>query len=238
MSQKFFKRDEKKYLLSALEYHTIIAEVQRHMQPDKFFQSSVFNVYFDTPQDDLVIASISSPNYKYKVRARSYGKASKGTVFLEIKSKLDGTVYKRRAEMNDHEYKTYLASGTTPDDGQVMREVDYLFKGKQLEPKMFIAYERQAFAAKDDSDLRVTFDANLRSRSHNLDLNKTSDCDDYFEEPTIIMEIKSHGGMPAWLIDTLSTHQIYPSSFSKYGQIYQKERAAAYAMPRLEVAYA
>ena len=118
-----------------------------------------------------------------------------------------------------------------------MREVDYLFKGKRLEPKMFIAYERQAFAAKDDSGLRVTFDANLRSRTHSLDLNKTSDCDDYFNEPTFIMEIKSHSGMPTWLVDALSCHQIYPSSFSKYGRIYQ-QRANQLAAPRLEVAYA
>ena len=228
MSQKFFKRDEKKYMLSALEHAQIIRELECNMQPNKYFRSSIFNIYFDTPNNDLVIASIAGPNYKYKVRARSYGGASGGKVFFEIKSKLNGTTYKRRIEMNEANYVDYITSGTygADDDSQVMREIDYIFKKDQLAPKLFMGYERESYAAKDGSGLRVTIDSNLRSRTDNLSLEKTDGCELYFDEPTYIMEVKSHGGMPTWLVDALSRHQIYPSSFSKYGKIYQKNQQA------------
>ncbi len=240
MSQKIFKRDEKKYMLSALEYKLMVRELEQNMQRDKYFRSSIFNVYFDTPHNDLVIASIAGPNYKYKVRARSYGAASGGKVFLEIKSKLDGTTYKRRVEMSEAHYDEYIASGTygADDDSQVMREIDYIFKKDQLAPKLFMGYERESYAAKDGSGLRVTIDSNLRSRTDNLALEKTDGCELYFDEPTYIMEIKSHGGMPAWLVDALSHHQIYPSSFSKYGKIYQKNQQANVAVQQGVLAYA
>lgn len=222
MTQLFFKRTEKKYLLNTLEYQLIVRDIHAHMQPDAHYQSHINNVYFDTPHDELVIASIAATDYKYKVRARNYGSDSRGTVFLEIKSKLEGTVYKRRVKLTDGQYLSYLASKEPQRDDQVMHEVDYLFRDKQLLPKLFIAYDRQSFAARDDSGLRITFDANLRSRQHDVLLEKTDECQPYFDEDTFIMEIKSPGGLPQWLTQSLSKHQIYPSSFSKYGKIYQK----------------
>lgn len=80
MAKTFFKRDEKKYLLSQAEYEVVKCAVNAHMQPDKYYKSSIASLYFDTPNDDLVIESLAKPNYKYKVRARHYGEASGGMV--------------------------------------------------------------------------------------------------------------------------------------------------------------
>ena len=38
-----------------------------------------------------------------------------------------------------------------------------------------------------------------------------------------IMEIKTVGSMPLWLVRILSEMNIMPTSFSKYGKIYEKE---------------
>lgn len=230
MTKNFFRRNEKKYLLGQDEYSVVRQEIERHMLRDNYFHSPIYNVYFDTPTNDLVIASLEQPDYKYKIRARTYGDTSAGKVFLEIKSKLDGVVYKRRAELSVEEYAKYLSSGVYKDS-QVMRELAYLFTEKQLEPKLFIAYERRAYAATDDSDLRVTFDAKLRSRTHDVAIDKLDGCTDYFPDDTRIMEVKTRYGMPPWLVDLLSTNELYPTSFSKYGQIYQKnnKREVEYA---------
>lgn len=227
MAQNFFIRTEKKYLLDAKQFADLTKIIEQHMQRDAHFRSQIDNVYFDTPTDELVIASLEKPNYKYKVRARSYGQASADKVFLEIKSKLDGVVYKRRAALSLADYYAYL-DGKKAVDSQVMREVDFLFRTKQLGPKLFISYDRLSYAARDGSDLRITFDTNLRSRENNLDIGTSSACTPYFDEPTCIMEIKTRGGMPFWLTEALSAQHVYPSSFSKYGRIFQKHQTQSH----------
>ena len=199
------------------------------MKADKHFRTHIYNVYFDTYHDELVTASLESSDYKYKIRARSYG-GDADKVFFEIKSKLQGVVYKRRAVLQYEEYEQYLEYGTYPD-GQTMRELHYIFTKKLLVPKMFIAYDRVAYAAHDSSGLRITFDTNLRSRTHNLTLDTAGECQTYFDDETYIMEVKSLQGMPPWLTDALTTLRMYPTSFSKYGKIYQaqKERTLTHA---------
>lgn len=229
MAQNFFKRKEKKYLLSTDEFQSIIKSITDNMRPDKYHISSVYNVYFDTESDDLVQTSLEQPDYKYKVRVRSYGTESAGKLFFEIKSKVNGVVYKRRVEMSNQEFERYLVDGLF-EDSQVMRELDYLMKTKSLRPKLFIAYDRMAFIADSGSDLRITFDKNLRSRRESLNIDKHDDCENYFDDNSCIMEIKTRGGMPEWLVEALSRNSIYPQSFSKYGQIYvQSKKELAYA---------
>lgn len=231
MAQHFFIRREKKYLLSALEYSNLMHDLKDHIRPDQYHKASIYNVYFDTPNNDLVIKSLEQPNYKYKVRARSYGAASGDSVFLEIKSKLDGIVYKRRATIPKQVYESYIRGSVQIADGQVMKEIDHLFTELHLTPKLFIAYDRMSYIAREDPGLRLTFDSNLRSRSTNMNIANYDDCLPYFNDKTYIMEIKSKGGLPRWLVDTLNSREIYPSSFSKYGKIYQAnmKREVAYA---------
>ena len=104
-----------------------------------------------------------------------------------------------------------------------MREIDYFIKYYKLVPKIFIAYDRLSYKAKEE-DLRITFDFNLRSRRNNLKLEDGDKADKFFDEDYIIMEIKTLGSLPLWFTHILSELKIYPSSFSKYGNIYKKER--------------
>ncbi len=219
MTQQYFKRNEKKYLLSAEQFVALQRDLSAHMEPDGYFESDIHSIYFDTAADDLIIEALEHPNYKYKVRLRSYGDEH---VYFEIKSKLDGTVYKRRIKLTHADFEKYM-DGKLPVRGQVLRELDHLFQSYDLAPKAFVSYVRQAYRASEkNSDLRITFDTNLRSRVHDLSIQKHDECDEYFEEPTYVMEVKTSAGMPLWLVSLLRERKIYPSSFSKYGQIYQK----------------
>ena len=69
--------------------------------------------------------------------------------------------------------------------------------------------------------MRLTFDFNLRSRVNNLTLDN-DDGEKYFKDDLIIMEAKAMGGLPLWFVRTLSELKIYPTSFSKYGKIYER----------------
>ena len=92
-----FKRYEKKYLLTASQYGMFRELVDEYMQVDEYGESTICNIYYDTPNYDLIRASIEKPVYKEKLRLRSYGiPGPDDLVFLEMKKKYKGIVYKRR----------------------------------------------------------------------------------------------------------------------------------------------
>ena len=103
-----------------------------------------------------------------------------------------------------------------------MKELDYLIQYYDLKPKMYIAYDRKSYKGKEDNNLRITIDSNLRSRDSNLRLDYGDKGEKYFKEEYYIMEIKTLGSLPLWLVKSLSRLKIYPTSFSKYGSIYKK----------------
>ena len=70
--------------------------------------------------------------------------------------------------------------------------------------------------------LRITFDKNVRSRETDLKLEAGDYGDLYFEDGTIVMEVKTLDTLPLWFAKALSRMKIYPASFSKYGRVYEK----------------
>ena len=95
------KRYELKYMLSTEQYEKIIKIIQEHMSIDKYGESTIQSLYYDTPNKLLIRRSIEKPNYKEKIRVRSYGLAKANqSVFLELKKKADGIVYKRRISID------------------------------------------------------------------------------------------------------------------------------------------
>ena len=70
---KTFDRVEKKCLITKEQKSAMLSEIQQHMQKDGYYDSEVYNIYFDTDHYDLIIQSIEQPMFKEKIRARSYG---------------------------------------------------------------------------------------------------------------------------------------------------------------------
>ena len=161
--------------------------------------------------------------YKEKLRLRSYGiPGDEDTVFLEIKKKFDGVVYKRRISMKLCEARDYLAGKAAPGgkDEQILREIDWFRSYYQPVPKVYLAYDRVACFGTEDPELRITFDQNIRYRTDALDLAAGDRGDLIIEPGEVLMELKIAGSMPLWLSHILNELAIYPASFSKYGVCY------------------
>ncbi len=235
--QKTFDRIEKKCLITAQQKNILLEAICKNMTKDNYYISEVFNIYFDNENHDLIIQSIDQPQFKEKLRARSYGGYDK--VFFEIKTKLrardnNNVGYKRRVMVSKKDYRKITNSGVrlseiiTEDEGairdqQIAREVDYLIDHFDLKPKILVFYVRESYQGADG--LRITFDENLKYRTKNVNFTKNKADQDYFEnEKNIIMEIKAHGVLPLWLVKKLSAERIFPEQFSKVGKIYQKIR--------------
>ena len=225
MYTNIFERVEQKYLLTREQYDNLMSLINNKIEKDIYYKSTICNIYFDSDNYDLVVNSLEKPVYKGKVRLRSYDVPNiESKVFLEIKSKYEGVVGKRRIALTLKDFYEYLESGEIKESNkQIMKEIDYYFKLYNLKPKMFLAYDRLSFYAKDNKDFRITFDGNVRSRENNLRLEDGDYGNTYFDDETYIMELKSLGSIPLWLTKILAKLKIYPTSFSKYGQIYSKK---------------
>lgn len=225
MDINVFKRVEKKYLLSEDLYQKLFEKMNNYITVDTYDFSTICNIYFDTDDYLLVNRSIEKPIYKEKVRLRSYGVPKKNSkVFLEIKKKYKGVVGKRRVSAPLKEFYTYFDTGKYPNvDTQIMNEIDYCFKFYNLKPKVFLAYDRYSYKGKDDSNFRITFDKNIRSRTDNLYLENGDNGMLLLDKNCYIMEVKTLGAYPLWFARILSELNIYPTSFSKYGNVYKKQ---------------
>ncbi len=222
-----FQRIEKKYMLSREQYEALLVRITPYMAADEYGLSKICNIYFDTETDELVRASNEKPLFKEKLRLRSYGiPRREDTVFVEIKRKYAGVVYKRRISLPLCEAEDYLLRGVRPEqDSQILREIDYFLSFYRPEPKLYLAYDRTAWYGRQDAQFRMTFDSNIRSRRERLSLELGDEAEPLYDFPYQLLEIKAAGAYPLWLTEALTGLCIYPVSFSKYGTIYRKEQA-------------
>lgn len=221
--QMIFKRYEIKYLLSQPQYELITDAFAGHMQADVHGKSTILSLYFDTPDDLLIRRSLEKPLYKEKLRLRSYGIASPDTtVFVELKKKYQSVVYKRRVAMSEQDARRYLLSHEAVPDTQITREITYCMNHyNDLKPRMLLSYDREAYYAIDDPNFRITFDQNILWRDHDVDLTSGIGGQPVLGPEQVLMEVKTAGAIPLWLVKLLSKQNIYQTSFSKYGTAYR-----------------
>ncbi len=232
MAIEVFSRYEKKYLIDERTYKFIVDRLDEYMEADKYSRDGGFyniaNIYYDTSDDAIIRASIDKPIYKEKLRLRSYGVPGlDDKVFLEIKKKYKGLVNKRRTKLRLREAYDLTLNGIAPQDSnyinkQVLSEIQWFLKRYDLEPKVYITYDRRAYFAKGDSDFRVTFDTNMRTRRTDVGLENGNHGELLVGNELWLMEVKSFMAVPLWFTKILSEAGVQPTSFSKYGTEYKK----------------
>ncbi len=225
MAGQIFERIEKKYLLDEYQYIELQKVLKGRFQIDNYGKTTINNIYYDTPDSLLIRRSIEKPVYKEKLRVRAYGRADEDTkVFIELKKKYKGVVYKRRTSMKLKDSEQFLACEIKPGKSpQIENEIQYFMNFYNgIAPAMYIGYDRIAMFGIENNDLRITFDTNIRYRQYDLRLDKGSEGEQLLEPGQTLMEIKIPGAMPLWLSKELSRLRIFPTSFSKYGRAYAK----------------
>ena len=228
-AQMTFKRYEVKYILTRRQRDELIQAMAGHLALDMYGRTTIRNIYFDTDSFRLVRDSIDRPLYKEKLRVRSYQRASEDSpVFVELKKKYEHVVYKRRLALPHRLAMDALENGRPlPEDSQIAREIEAFraFYGKTLKPTMLLCYEREAYVPVDGTDFRLTLDENIRWRTENIDLSGSAMGRMILPQDAVLMELKSPGGYPQWMVDFLSRNGIYKTSFSKYGAAYRQMMA-------------
>lgn len=219
-----FRRYELKYLLDTEQTDRVKRHIAAYMAVDQYGFTTIRNIYFDTASYRLIRHSIEKPVYKEKLRLRSYRQATPDSdVFVELKKKYKGIVYKRRLSMPEPQAICWLAGDKSRCPRcQIGEEIEYFrhYYG-DLQPILFLSYRRQAWYCLDGSDFRVTFDDNILCRQTDISLEADIGGTPILPANKVLMEIKTAGAIPLWMTELLTREHIYKTSFSKYGTAYQ-----------------
>jgi hypothetical protein len=228
------QRYEMKFILTKDQLVAFKNALNGHMEVDQYGKTSIASIYYDTPDYYLVRTSLEKPVYKEKIRLRSYGLANEDKhVYLELKRKVSGLVYKRRISLKEETATSFLNKKSNLKDNQISREIEY-FRNQfnKLEPKIMIIYDRTSYA-ETNGDIRLTIDENPRYRTYDLNLHTSMEGNLLLPSGSAILEIKVQQELPLWLVNILSTYKIYKNSFSKVGEAYKLIHASgAYSQER------
>lgn len=242
-----FERKEVKYRLSAMQVRAIKQALSEHMAPDEYGQTSITSVYYDTPNRDMISRSLEKPAYKEKLRLRTYGpRCAQAPVFVELKKKHEGIVYKRRIAVSESAARLFMvgvpygrAISRYPLVDEALEAESHSAKSLQIAeeiaacvrrngpvfPSMAILVERVAWAPLPDArgaeaeGVRITFDERIRYRDLFAPAGKRASVP-LLAAGEAIMEVKVPGAYPLWLVRVLDDCGAYPTSFSKYGEAY------------------
>lgn len=215
-----FCRRELKFLVTAPQRAPLEQVFVQKMAPDAFPHSSIRNIYYDTPDFRLIRQSLAKPVYKEKLRLRCYGES--GDVYLEVKKKYKGVVYKRRIALPQSQAEAFLAHAAAIPDTQIGREMVYFRDFYQdLQPQVYLSYRRDSWCCPTDPGLRITFDRDIRFRRTGLHLDQAPGGQAILPDGLSLLEVKAENAIPLWLTQLLAQHGIRKISFSKYGRAYE-----------------
>ena len=114
-----------------------------------------------------------------------------------------------------------LSRGRMPEKaGQVGREVEWMMRRYSLHPAAVISYDRDAWFCREQPGVRITFDRSLAFRDWEPDLNIRTAGIPLLSADRRLMEIKTGGTYPLWLVRLLQEAGIQRTHFSKYGLAY------------------
>ena len=233
MSERFFNRYEFKYLISEETAANFIRFITPHMKRDQFTDENavyrISSLYFDTRENLFLDEYLRGERFRQKLRLRVYNSPNLwDTCFFEIKKKFSKYVNKRRAKITIGEAYAWIRGERTleemmetfPAEAQILREIHFLMQLYQLEPRVVISYDRQAFMGIFDENLRVTFDRQLTKRHTLLEPHQRGEDCLYLPTDKVVLEVKTNKAIPLWLAGTISELECRKQTFSKYSNSY------------------
>ncbi|WP_371804751.1 VTC domain-containing protein [Candidatus Lokiarchaeum ossiferum] len=235
MIQKFFKRFEIKYQISANERQKLVKYLKAFMKLDGHTQNcldyEVRSLYFDSPQRKAYYEKTNGVEYRKKLRVRYYPNSindEEKRMFIEIKRKVNENVSKARISVPAHQVFQIIDGNNTIaedlyqrssfQDRNTLEEIWYLKKRFNLKPVCAISYKRQALTGKVEKKFRVTFDTNLLVTKHNFDLLKfhQGSSKSILPRDIVVMEVKFNNIIPKWAVKILEGNDCMQEKISKF----------------------
>lgn len=238
MAKSIFTRHELKYVISYDKYEELVNEIRPFVSADTYGNEdglySITSIYFDSSDFKIYYETRNKAAFRQKLRLRVYNDAKQSDIaYVEIKQKFENVVNKRRTKLYLKNIPAFISNAAHHEETiqfpeahhQTLNEIHYFRKLYNLDPKIWVRYERHAFQGKHDPDLRITFDYHLSCREETMNIEKTSEAIPFVDPNLVILEVKVDQSVPFWLTRILSKLHIQRGSLSKYCESVETLRA-------------
>lgn len=226
-----FQRFEFKYPMHKPTADKIIPALLKHMDWDTFIKDKedkfyvVNSLYFDNNGYGSYFEKESGEKFRKKFRLRIYEDevGDDTDIFIEIKRKNNALVTKDRVVLPAAEAREILinnhlgryAKKMDDEDMAVLREFFWTKNYNCMIPKIMVRYKRKPLVAKQDKNVRVTFDYGIEAKRaswFNLKRNGWKEV----LPGSLILEIKYNNVLPGWLHEIIQKYELERVAFSKY----------------------
>lgn len=186
----------------------------------------VHSLYLDSPGMRTYQNTINGDRNRYKLRVRFYEQMDDSPLYFEIKRRYNNAIAKKRAIVKrEAAYK--MATGFIPSRGSLVdpsaEQMDALVDFSRMvnnlraEPKVHVAYIREAWVADGSNKIRVTIDRNVRSEPQ-----KVVSFSPEMRNPklvfgkNLILELKFTNRFPNWFQELVQRFGLRQGGAAKY----------------------
>lgn len=196
--------------------------------PDLYY--TINSLYLDNHNMLLLERKRANLAKRYSMRIRSYGEKPVYPAFMEIKSKADLMINKKRCAITSVDTMDFLRTGRMGGDNPdfahpVMQDACYKILRLGLAPVMMTQYRRKAYFGMFDEYSRITFDRHMRcypEKEFNILPNEAKfvnyDHEDQYTtgEGNVVLELKCELKVPPYFSALIKKFDLKQSSFSKF----------------------
>ena len=221
-----------KYRFDCLAYLKIRSAIVPFMKKDIYTQQAggkgylVRSLYFDTHEYEAYHEKMSGNNERIKFRIRTYQENPNTDVKIrvELKCRKTNLVIKKSSFITLQQYMHFMRHKHWPEtDDPVLLEFETYLHHKCLKPKIITEYQREGYVSRSHSDLRITFDHNVKS-IHSECLYPSKPYHKKHHDNCVIMEIKFREEPEAWVKKLIKTYGLKLIANSKFTQGIQVSR--------------
>jgi hypothetical protein len=231
------QRFERKYFVSQARALQIREFLRRYMVPDDYSETRpnysypIHSLYLDSDELTTYWATVHGEKSRFKIRLRFYDDNPDTPVFFEVKRRVGDCIIKQRAAVRKNQ-AAMLVAGQYPEPGHLMnpkpshlvavQKFSELMQGLGAQPKLHVAYLREAWVSSDNNFLRVTWDRDLRaSIEHHVRLTTQmlAPTRTYLhpnDNDPVILELKYTHHFPEWYRDLVCLFNLVQSGAPKY----------------------
>lgn len=218
--QKF--RHEYKYHINTMDYVAIKNKINKLMSLDNNAVNgcdyNIKSLYFDDFKNTAYFEKLLGVKDRHKFRLRIYNNQS-DVIKLEKKIKHGHLVAKQWTNITKEECEKILLRNYSFINNQshpVLKEFYGHIKASNLEPKVIVDYDREAYTYKA-GNVRITFDKRLKTGVNETNLlNSDLPLVSALGNNIIVMELKYDEYLPSHIRDILSLGNRETLSNSKY----------------------
>lgn len=220
--KKYKYRHEIKYKISNSAAEVLKHKLSLIMNKDKngYYSDGSYDIkslYFDDIDSTSYYEKLDGVLYRKKYRIRIYNDDD-SFIRLEKKMKHNNMTAKEQILISKEIYSKILNGNIDEieETNDLLGEFIKNYKSRALSPSIIVKYNRVTFIY-PVSDVRITFDSNIKSGMYNYDLfDKDSTLYDVNEKGKQVLEVKFNEVLPLHISNILSDIPVCREAVSKF----------------------